>query len=134
MKTKMNLFAYGTLMWPKVMTALIGRCPEGVPAVLSGYVRLRVKDANYPAIKESAGHSVEGILYRGLTDREMQVLDHFEGEEYDRKKVRIGAEHAAAYVLSPEYDHVVETATWHPEQFRPEHFKSVGLDPESAEQ
>ena len=123
-----NLFAYGTLMWPEVLQAIIGRRIEGEPAVLKGYQRLRVKGAHYPVIVPSAEHAVEGKLYVGLSKRELGALDAFEGEEYDRNTVRVGGMRAQAYVLSPEWRHVASSEPWEPEQFKPEHFGSLGLD------
>ena len=71
----MNLFAYGTLMWPGVLEAVTGRRLKGVNAILEGYIRLRVKGQHYPVVVPSPGDSVEGILYSGLTEGELRALD-----------------------------------------------------------
>ncbi len=117
----MNLFAYGTLMWPEVITAVIGRCPAGEPAMLPGYRRLRVKGEHYPVIVRSAGDAVEGIVYCGLTAAEFERLDAFEGEEYDRIAVSIGQVKASVYVLSEEWKHIADSMPWFPEQLSAEH-------------
>ena len=39
-----NCFAYGTLMAPSVLEAVIGRRIEGRPAVLAGHARYLVRD------------------------------------------------------------------------------------------
>lgn len=74
------------------------------PAILHGYRRHRVKDAEYPAIipvdqakddlstssdTSPARNSVLGTLVSGLTDGDVHRLDHFEGSEYIQKKVTV---------------------------------------------
>lgn len=117
----MNLFAYGTLMWPEVLESVIGRRPAGEPAVLSGFRRLRVKGEHYPAMVRSAGDSVEGVLYRGLTDEEFRHLNLFEGAEYNRAEVHVNGSPAITYLLSNDWKHIAESRRWEPEHLRPEH-------------
>jgi gamma-glutamylcyclotransferase (GGCT)/AIG2-like uncharacterized protein YtfP len=112
----MNLFAYGTLMWPEVLESVVGRRLEGVPVVLEGFRRLCVKGQHYPAAIEAAGYSVAGVLYAGLTEQEFQCLDTFEGEEYERIDVVAGGEGAKIYVISKDLRHIVDSRPWHPEQ------------------
>ena len=89
----MNLFAYGTLMWPEVLEAVIGRRLSGASVSLCGFLRIRMKGELYPALIDAqARDEVEGILYRGLTEAEFRHLDRFEGGEYDRREVCIGTE------------------------------------------
>ncbi|MDF7807002.1 gamma-glutamylcyclotransferase [Pontiellaceae bacterium B12219] len=113
----MNLFAYGTLMWPEVLEAVTGRRLAGEKTVLAGYTRLRVKDQLYPVIIPSLDDAVEGVLYRNLTAKEFQALDAFEGEEYDRTAVCIGGTPAFVYVLSEDWKHIADSAPWNPEDF-----------------
>jgi gamma-glutamylcyclotransferase (GGCT)/AIG2-like uncharacterized protein YtfP len=124
----MNLFTYGTLMWPEVMKAVSGRRPAGEDAVLAGYRRLRVKGEVYPVIVPSADDSVEGLLYRGLDEEALRRLDRFEGEEYERVEVQVGAETAYAYVLSKHCRHIAEDTPWQPEQLAPEHIAAFCSD------
>jgi gamma-glutamylcyclotransferase (GGCT)/AIG2-like uncharacterized protein YtfP len=46
----MHLFTYGTLMFPEVWQAVVGRQFETTPAQLPGYQIFRVRDAVYPGI------------------------------------------------------------------------------------
>jgi gamma-glutamylcyclotransferase (GGCT)/AIG2-like uncharacterized protein YtfP len=46
----MHLFTYGTLMFPEVWQAVVGRQFESTPAVAPGYQIFRVKDAVFPGI------------------------------------------------------------------------------------
>lgn len=117
----MNLFAYGTLMWPEVLEAVTGRRMTGTKAVLEGYTRRRVKGEHYPVVIQSLEDSVEGVLYEGLTEREVQVLDDFEGEAYDRVVHEFNGAPAFVYVLSDDWKHIAESLPWNPADFNAEH-------------
>lgn len=115
----MNLFAYGTLMWPEVLETVIGRRVGGMPATLHGFRRLRVKEKLYPALVDAHSHNVvEGIFYRDLTEEEFRRLDRFEGEEYDRKEVCIGTQRAHVYVLNGGWRHIADSRPWRPEDLQ----------------
>ncbi|WP_372806138.1 gamma-glutamylcyclotransferase family protein [Pontiella sp.] len=120
----MNLFAYGTLMWPEVLQSVAGRRLEGTPAILEGYQRLRVVDQHYPVVVPSSGDAVEGMLYLNLTEREFRFLDAFEGEEYDRIEVGIGCETAFVYVLAEAWRHIAADVPWSPDQLTAEHLSA----------
>ncbi|KOS48243.1 hypothetical protein ACN38_g791 [Penicillium nordicum] len=107
------LFFYGTLMVPQILHKVIHgqEDPEPwqkamlrfQPAILQGYRRHRVQNADYPAIvavpepsietekssgsKTNPGTSVLGTLVSGLTDGDVYRLDRFEGSEYEKKSV-----------------------------------------------
>ncbi|KAJ6131950.1 hypothetical protein N7471_007165 [Penicillium samsonianum] len=109
------LFFYGTLMAPQILHRVIhGQAnPEPwqkamlrfQPAILHGYRRHRVRNADYPGIvallepqsemekssapRTSAGTSVIGTLVSGLTDGDVHRLDRFEGSEYEKKRVTV---------------------------------------------
>ncbi|MBN2162962.1 MAG: gamma-glutamylcyclotransferase [Pontiellaceae bacterium] len=117
----MKLFAYGTLMWPEVLEAVIGHRLSGAPDALLGYCRLRVRGEHYPVVVPEEGGRVEGILYDNLSESDFRHLDHFEGEEYERKILKVGETEAAVYVLSDRWRHIAEDSAWHPEQMLPQH-------------
>jgi hypothetical protein len=54
------------------------------PAILHNYCRHRVLNADYPGMIEQQGASVRGTLVEGLTGMDVQKLDAFEGDEYER--------------------------------------------------
>jgi len=58
-------------------------------AILHGYCRHRVRQADYPGIIEEEGKSVLGVYADGLTDKNLRSLDFFEGTEYMRIKVQV---------------------------------------------
>ncbi|CAO2647170.1 Nn.00g080920.m01.CDS01 [Neocucurbitaria sp. VM-36] len=104
-------FFYGTLMAPPVLHRVIwGSSTPPTPAhasllrirpaMLPAHQRHKVKHADYPAVLPApASASVRGTLVEGLTDGDIWRLDIFEGEEYERRKVRVrvlqeGKEHS----------------------------------------
>ena len=119
-----TLFAYGTLMREEVLETVIGRRLQGERAVLSGYRRLCVKGQCYPVLVPSADDTVEGLLYRGITEREIVLLDAFEGCEYDRIGECVNGVPAQVYVLSPAWKHMADSRTWLPEMLTPEQVAS----------
>lgn len=112
----MNLFVYGTLMVPQVMHAVCGFTAAAEPAVLQGHRRRRVRGEVYPGIVASQGEQVEGMLYRGLTDRHLSRLDEFEGEMYRRSSVEVEAGNtgvpAFAYLMAPAFVDALSNDFW----------------------
>lgn len=101
------------------------------PAVLSNYKRHRVKYCDYPAIIADAeqASSVRGTYVQGITAADQWRLDTFEGDQYERVKVRPklqkanGQEGAVVdaetYVwIAPEEE--LEKGEWDFEEFRKE--------------
>lgn len=61
------------------------------PAVLDGHTRHRVKNCDYPAVvsdPDTPGACVRGTWVDGLTLADVWRLDIFEGEQYERRRVR----------------------------------------------
>ncbi|CAI7651924.1 unnamed protein product [Penicillium glandicola] len=129
------LFFYGTLMVPQILHKVIhGQAnPEPwqkamlrfQPAILHGYRRHRVQDADYPGIvavpetpqteteessgpKTGAGTSVIGTLVSGLTDGDVHRLDRFEGSDYEKKRVTV---RTLGEVPDGDHSHVGEGGT-----------------------
>lgn len=59
------------------------------PAILKGWQRRRVRNADYPGITPCEGASVRGTLVEGITDSGLRRLDTFEGSEYTLKRVNV---------------------------------------------
>lgn len=122
------LFTYGTLQLPQIMSQIVGRPALGQPARLLGFARYRVLDRVYPAIVESPGAEVSGVVYGGLDLAELARLDHYEGPLYERRLVAIeGAGEplaACTYVLRPEHAARLSSEPWDLERFEREHLAS----------
>jgi gamma-glutamylcyclotransferase (GGCT)/AIG2-like uncharacterized protein YtfP len=126
----MNLFfAYGSLIFNEVMIAVTGRHFESVTATLSGHARYLVADTTYPGLIESPDGEVDGALYADLDVAAYRILDRFEGEYYQRRKVRVAANlgsefGAETYVFKPQYQHLLTQEDWDSEAFRENHLQT----------
>lgn len=98
-----QLFVYGTLTREDLLRRLLGRVPPVVEASLDHYRRYRLRGRHYPGIRYRRNHHVDGRLLTGLSAVQLQVLDHYEGSEYRRARVRVntpkGKQAAWVYVL-----------------------------------
>ncbi len=127
------LYAYGTLIIPEVLEAVIGRRPHWQIGVLQDYACHRVQQQVYPAIVERAGARVSGVVYFALSPEEFTQLDHYEGDLYERRSVRVslgggeleGVEFEAdTFVLVDGHHHHLGAEGWDAEEFRRKHLQS----------
>jgi gamma-glutamylcyclotransferase (GGCT)/AIG2-like uncharacterized protein YtfP len=84
-----NLFAYGTLLFPEIVLKITGKSFKGNPALLKDYERRQVKGCDYPAIINMHGSIVNGVLLENVDEKSIQLLAHFEGNEYEKRKVEV---------------------------------------------
>ncbi|MCJ1335895.1 hypothetical protein MMC09_001169 [Bachmanniomyces sp. S44760] len=97
--TDHSAFFYGTLMAPSVLHRVIHGTPKPEPwqtallniepAMLPFFCRHKVRYCDYPAIVPDKEASVRGTYVQGLTEGDLWRLDIFEGDEYERRKVKI---------------------------------------------
>ncbi|WPT14320.1 AIG2-like protein C [Picochlorum sp. SENEW3] len=134
MGSKNQVFVYGTLQYPSILTALINRVPTMHKAVVHGYKRYGLTDYVFPAVVEDASASVDGLLLTGLSEQEMVILDEYEGDEYRKEEVEVNVfrdtggsaeaslEKALLYVWMDEYKHLLNGKEWNKEAFESKHF------------
>ena len=119
----MNLFVYGSLMFPEVVKAVIGKQLLMKDAVLKGYKRYKVENGEYPAIVKDEDSSVTGKLIE-IDKNGLKVLDSFEGEEYKRETVLVEVDgkkqKAEAYIWKSNQK---LSKTWSLEEFKEKHIK-----------
>lgn len=111
MAESVSLFTYGTLVHPAILSRVLSgslkipATPHSeytrdseitvVPALLTGHEIRRVKGQEYPALlqnqesvesfeAQAIRQPVRGVVIHGLTHREIEALDRFEGDEYVR--------------------------------------------------
>lgn len=119
-----SLFAYGSLQFPTVHSAVLGRHAETVRAQVSGWVPVRLTDRPFPALVSQPGAVTEGILFLDLSADERSAMDEFEGPFYDLVGVRtiegVDAVTYAANATAPlshaDQDHT-RLVEWSPETF-----------------
>ncbi|KAL8809240.1 MAG: hypothetical protein Q9200_003584 [Gallowayella weberi] len=94
-----SAFFYGTLMEPQVLhrvcygtstpTQFQATLLTIRPALLHDHCRHKVLYRDYPAVIPQKRSSVRGTYVKGLTDGDIFRLDIFEGNEYERRRVKI---------------------------------------------
>jgi gamma-glutamylcyclotransferase (GGCT)/AIG2-like uncharacterized protein YtfP len=75
------LFAYGTLRFPAVLTALLGRVPEHTPGIVDGWRVAALERRIYPVLVPGEGRAA-GTFLTGLTATEWRVIDAYEDDFY----------------------------------------------------
>lgn len=123
-----HYFAYGSLIFDAVMTAVTGRRFERTNASLSDHQRYKVWNASYPGLVESPGDIVDGRVYSDVDDHAMQLLDKFEGAYYTRTTVEVTTDTEAldadTYVFREEYRHLLTKDLWDADAFEKGHLRS----------
>ena len=103
----MNLFVYGTLRDPDIQMALFGRYVPPRKACLEGWSIYAGEDGFLFIQKNESGEdSVEGLILE-LSDEELRIADHWEGEGYALERVYAYLEHAGieeAFVYTKPYE------------------------------
>jgi gamma-glutamylcyclotransferase (GGCT)/AIG2-like uncharacterized protein YtfP len=126
----MHVFTYGTLMFPEVWQAVVGREFATVQATASGYAIFRVRDAVFPGIIAAGERdTVRGVVYLEVDPASIARLDLFEDDFYRRESLWLtcadGERRAAeAYVVPVENRRVLTNETWQADRF----VASGGLD------
>lgn len=75
------LFVYGSLTFPEVLRAVIGRVPTLEPAVVTGWRRVALSGRPYPALVPGDGE-VKGYRIPDLRAEEWRAVDAFEDPVY----------------------------------------------------
>lgn len=81
------LFVYGTLRDPDLLAGALGRplAPGALHrAVAPGHAVVHYPGRTYPALRRQPGGAAEGLVLRGLSPFELDLLDAYEGAEYRR--------------------------------------------------
>jgi len=120
-----SLFVYGTLLCPEIQEMVIGRVPASSPAILKGYGCYFVRDATFPGIIRHEGGKVEGRVLSELTPEELQRLDAYEDDFYDRLEVEVVCQEkrhlTMAYVVPGECESLLTSREWTREVFESEY-------------
>ncbi|MCK9895884.1 gamma-glutamylcyclotransferase family protein [Frankia sp. AgB32] len=139
-----DLFVYGTLMFPEVLSTLIGRVPVMEPASAPGWRAAPLRDRVYPGLvrqpdaQRAAAHllnlrvpstrvaggdraekvaaAAAGRRLRGLTAEERAVFDAFEGAAYDAGPLVLADGRACVAYLWLDPGEVI-VGTWDAERF-----------------
>jgi gamma-glutamylcyclotransferase (GGCT)/AIG2-like uncharacterized protein YtfP len=119
----MNVFTYGTLMFPEVWRAVVGREFASVPGTAAGYAVYRVHGAEFPGITAAGEHErVRGVVYLDVDAAAVARLDRFEDDFYERRTLWIDCDDAQrraaeAYVVPAERRAVLSDERWDRDAF-----------------
>jgi gamma-glutamylcyclotransferase (GGCT)/AIG2-like uncharacterized protein YtfP len=81
------LFAYGSLQFPEVLGALLGRVPMRDAATVPGWRAAPLVGRPYPGLVRDPHATASGIVLQVASRAEWDLLDAFEGEFYRRQFV-----------------------------------------------
>jgi hypothetical protein len=89
-----RLFVYGSLLFPEVLLALLGRVPSRTPAIAPGWRVAALPGRVYPGLVPGPG-SASGLLMTGLSEEEWDTLTAFEGDLYDLRRITLAGDRPA---------------------------------------
>lgn len=121
-----DVFAYGTLQFPEIFTAVTGLRTGWREARLDGWSRHRVRGEAFPAITPAAEASVPGVLWYDVPAAARERLDVFEGPLYVRRMLEVtladgACRPALCYVIRPRCRAWLAPEGWDAEAFRRRH-------------
>jgi gamma-glutamylcyclotransferase (GGCT)/AIG2-like uncharacterized protein YtfP len=121
----MNIFTYGSLMFPQVWERVVRSDYRATSARLDGYARFAIAGETYPGMVAQRIASVQGVLYFEIAPQDLAALDAFEGAEYRREPVQVMLESGEA-VSATTYVYLLpqklSASAWLPEAFQMERF------------
>ena len=103
MADEMNVFTYGSLMFPAVWQKVVRGDYRSSVASIHGFRRVCVRDGSHPALIISPRAApIVGRVYFGVSAEDVSRLDYFETHNYERVTVAItvdsNAKAAQAYL------------------------------------
>jgi gamma-glutamylcyclotransferase (GGCT)/AIG2-like uncharacterized protein YtfP len=119
----MHVFTYGTLMFPEVWQAVVGRSFATVEGNAAGFEVFRVRNAVFPGIIAGIGAcSVPGVVYLDVDPGSMDRLDRFEDDFYERRAIAVDCRDgqrrmAEAYIVPAANCNVLTSEPWERETF-----------------
>lgn len=119
----MHVFSYGSLMFDRVWSKVVGGIYQKIDARLYGYKRRKIRDKIHPAVLPGTDRDwVDGIIYLNVSENDIKRLDKFEGECYQKEMAECelserGKIIACVYVFKAQYRNLVEDEQWDPVWF-----------------
>ena len=111
-----RLFVYGTLQHPPLLRHLLGRAPALEPVSVDGWRAARLRGRVYPGLIPMPGSTARGHLL-DVDDAELDVLDRFEGPQYERIAVTAGAAAVSAWRLREAHVDLALEEDWDLDRF-----------------
>lgn len=119
-RESISLFTYGTLLFPEVLHALLGREPQSKSASVGGWRVAALKNRTYPGLVAAPGEITHGRLLTELNGHEWRLLDNFEDCRYELRQITlIGGQSSLAYIWVDDAETC--SKTWDPQAFASTH-------------
>jgi gamma-glutamylcyclotransferase (GGCT)/AIG2-like uncharacterized protein YtfP len=122
-----GLFVYGTLMFPEVLDALLGRVPDSAAASISGWKAVGLSNRVYPGLVQASASTTNGRLLTGLSRDEWQVLDDFEDDTYELRQLSLDHGAQAWSYIWPDH-HSATSIAWQPTEFASRHLPTYAAN------
>ncbi|QDT73776.1 gamma-glutamylcyclotransferase family protein [Lacipirellula limnantheis] len=122
----MNLFAYGTLMFPEIWERVVGDEFRAAPATVRGMAVYRAAGQLFPVMVASEStECAAGIVVFDLSPRVFETLDAYESDFYERIELHVELDDgrmlaAQTYLLPDRLRDVASDERWTAEWFRRE--------------
>lgn len=121
----MNIFTYGSLMFPDVWRRVTGLTAAGKTARLKEFEARCLAGQTYPVLVSAPGKRTEGVVYTGVEAAALARLDLFEGDFYRRREVMVDTEvgeiPAQVYAAAREDHPDILRECWNAEEFEVRH-------------
>jgi len=120
-----NIFTYGSLMFPQVWQRVVRGRYRSATATVHDHARYALTGESYPGMIAQAGGSVPGIVYFAVDACDVAALDAFEGSAYRRVRLDAGLD-SGEKIMADSYLFVLPQQLsgqpWDPDAFRLKHF------------
>ncbi len=84
-----GLFAYGTLQFPGILSALLRRIPDHAAGTVTGWRVAALTARSYPGMVPAGQAAAAGILLTGLTLAEWRLIDIYEDDHYELRQLTL---------------------------------------------
>lgn len=81
-----SLFVYGSLLFPEVLEAILGRVPDSRQAATWGWRVARLNNRSYPVLTPNDGIA-HGRVLTDLSYEEWRTIDEFEDSAYELRPI-----------------------------------------------
>lgn len=120
-----HIFTYGSLMFPEVWERVVNRHYKHREAHTVGLLRRKISNSTYPvAFAGDPDDVLDGRLYLNVRPADLERLDRFEGDYYERKPILVttGQDEtkisADVFLLKPKYNLLAGPEDWSPRHFQ----------------
>lgn len=121
--SRMNVFAYGSLMFEDIFLEVTGTSLDAIRATATGWRRFSLEQRTYPGAVPSDKHCIDGVLWLDVPERALLALDQFEGDEYVRRQIEVldSAGHNYVAFIYQWLDLSLTLSDWSIQEFESEH-------------